>query len=86
MTHVIRASKNGMPKYVFRTDVRLQPVSECLTCIDARDLVYRPESPTVEECVHMLLNDDEICLGTSDKREIRQGARVVGYIRIIEAS
>jgi hypothetical protein len=32
----------------------------------------------------MLLADDEICLGNSSKREIRQGARVVGYIRIVD--
>jgi hypothetical protein len=74
-----------MSKCVFRTDLRHQPVSEILPCIEARDLVYRPESVTVEECVHMLLADDEICLGTSDRREIRQGAKVVGYIRIVDA-
>ena len=74
-----------MSKCVFRTDLRQQPVSEPLLCIDASELFYRPEAPTVEECVHMLLADDEICLGTSEKREIRQGARVVGYIRIVDA-
>jgi hypothetical protein len=60
-------------------------VSEPLPCIDASELVYRPDSPTVEECVHMLLADDEICLGASEKREIMQGARVIGYIRIVDA-
>jgi hypothetical protein len=74
-----------MSKCVFRTDLRLQPVTEPLPCIDANELVYRPEGRTVEECVHMLLADDEICLGGSDKREIMQGARVVGYIRIVDA-
>ena len=74
-----------MPKCVFRTDLRQQPVSGPLSCIDASELIYRPEAPTVEECVHMLLAEDEICLGSSDKREIWQGARVVGYIRIVDA-
>jgi len=74
-----------MSKFVFRTDLRLQPVSEPLPCIDARDLFYRPDALTVGECVHMLLADDEICLGSSEKREIKQGARVVGYIRIVDA-
>jgi hypothetical protein len=85
MAQVVRTGKNSMSKCVFRTDLRLQPVSECLECIEARDLIYRPEAPTIDECVHMLLADDEICLGASDKREIRHGARVVGYIRIVNA-
>jgi hypothetical protein len=74
-----------MSKCVYRTDLRQQPVSEPLPCIEASELVYRPEAPTVEECVHMLLADDEICLGASDKREIKQGIWVVGYIRIVDA-
>jgi hypothetical protein len=73
-----------MPKCVFRTNLREQPVSDPLACIDASDIFFRPSEPTVEECVHMLLADDEICLGNSEKREIRQGVRVVGYIRIVE--
>lgn len=74
-----------MSKCVFRTDLRLQPVSEPLPCINASELFYRPQEYTVEECVRMLLADDEICLGASEKREIMQGARVVGYIRIVDA-
>jgi len=85
MTHAVCANENRMSKLVFRTDLRLQPVSELLPCISVSELVYRPDAPTVEECVHMLLGDDEICFGTADKREIRQGARVVGYIRIVDA-
>ena len=75
-----------MSKCVFRTDLRQQPVSPPLPCIEPRELFYRPDAHTVEECVRMLLADDEICLGASDKREIMQGARVVGYIRIVDAS
>jgi hypothetical protein len=74
-----------MSKNVFRTDLRQQPVSEPLACVEPSELIYRPTAPTVEECVHMLLADDEICLGASDRREILQGARVVGYIRIVDA-
>lgn len=73
-----------MSKCVFRTDLRQQPVSEFLSCIEPSELFYRPAASTVEECVHMLLAHDEICLGASDKREIWQGARVVGYIRIVD--
>ena len=85
MTHAVCTDENRMSKFVFRTDLRLQPVSEPLACINASDLFFRPDAPTVEECVHMLLADDEICFGTADKREIWQGARVVGYIRIVDA-
>lgn len=74
-----------MSKCVYRTDLRQQPVSEPLRCVHASDLFHHPTAPTVEECVHMLLADDEICLGASEKREIMQGARVVGYIRIVDA-
>jgi hypothetical protein len=75
-----------MSKCVFRTDLRQRPVSEPLPCVEARELYYRPAARTVEECVHMLLADDEICLGASEMRDVMQGARVVGHIRIIEAS
>jgi hypothetical protein len=73
-----------MSKCVFRTDLRQQPVSDPLPCIDVSELPYRPESPTVEECVHMLLANDEICLGFSERREIRKGLKLVGYIRIVD--
>lgn len=74
-----------MSKCVFRTNLRQQPVSEPLSCINAGELIYRPAATTVDEGVHMLLADDEICLGASDKREIWRGARVIGYIRIVES-
>jgi hypothetical protein len=73
-----------MSKCVFRTDLRQQPVSELLPCVDPIELIYHPSAFTVEECVHRLLAHDEICLGASAHREIRRGARVVGYIRIVE--
>jgi hypothetical protein len=73
-----------MPKCVFRTDLRQQPVSEPLACIEVSEMFNRPAAPTVEECVHMLLADDEICLGSSEKRKIMQGPKVVGYIRIVD--
>jgi hypothetical protein len=85
MTQAACMNGKRMSKCVFRTDLRLQPMSELLSCINVSELVHRPDAPTVEECVHMLLQDDEICLGRSDKREIRQGARIVGYIFIVDA-
>ena len=85
MPHAACIDENTKPKCVYRTDLRQQRVSDPLSCIDPSQLIYRPDAPTIEECVHMLLADDEICLGSSDKRQIWQGARVVGYIRIVDA-
>ena len=73
-----------MSKCVFRTDLRDRPVGEPLLCIDAVEMFFRPGMPTVEQCVRLLLSDAEICLGASDKRAVMLGARVVGYIRIVE--
>ena len=73
-----------MMKYVFRTDLRHQPVGQPLPCIDPSEMFLRPEAPTLEECVHGLVADDEICLGGSGRRRVMQGARVVGYIRIVD--
>ena len=74
----------SLPKCVFRTDLRQKPVGEPLSCVEVSELFYRAAGPTVEEGVQMLLAHDEICLGGSDKRQIMQGARVVGYIRIVD--
>ena len=73
-----------MSKCVFRTDLSLRPVSAPLFCIDAVDMFFRPGMPTVEQCVRLLLTADEICLGVSDKRAIMVGAKVVGYVRIVD--
>ena len=73
-----------MSKCVYRTDLRLRPVSDPLFCIDAVDMFFHPGMPTVEQCVHMLVTRDEICLGASDKRAIMKGPRVVGYVRIVD--
>ena len=73
-----------MSKCVFRTDLRQQRVSDALPCVDASDLFYRPAASTVLECVQKLLKADEICLGSSDTREIRQGPKIVGFVRIVD--
>lgn len=74
-----------MSKCVFRTDLRQQPVGKPLPCIDASELFYRPAARTVNECVQMLLTGDEICLGQAEKRSVMRGARIVGYIRVLDA-
>jgi hypothetical protein len=74
-----------MSKCVFRTDLQNHPVSEFLLCVDPSELFFNPTAPTVQQCVLMLVGPDEICLGASDKRAVMQGARVVGYIRVVDA-
>ena len=73
-----------MFKCVFRTDLRNQMVGEPFACVDAEELLYSPAAHTTEECIQMLLTAEEICLGATNKREIMRGARVVGYIRIVD--
>lgn len=75
---------NRISKYVFRTDLRKQPVGEPLACVDASELFFRPEAHTVAQCVQMLLAPHEICIGASDTRAVMLGAKVVGYIRIVD--
>ena len=75
-----------MSKCVFRTDLRQQPTGQPLPCIDVSEILYRPAAHTINECVQMLLSPDEICLGFSEKRSVMRGARLVGYIRIIDAT
>ena len=74
-----------MSKCVFRTDLRQRLVGDILQCIDASELFFRPGERTVNESVHMLLAGDEICVGASEKRAVMQGARVVGYIRVLDS-
>lgn len=73
-----------MSKCVFRTDLRQQPVGEALSGVDPDELFYRPAALTVLECVQQLLAPDEICMGASDKREIRSGPKIVGFVRIVD--
>lgn len=73
-----------MSKCVFRTDLRQQRVSDPLPCVDASELYYRPSASTVLECVQRLLSADEICLGSSDMREIRRGPKLVGFVQIVD--
>jgi hypothetical protein len=74
-----------MAKCVFRTDLRQRAVSEAFPCIDASELFQQPAAYTVLERVLSLLAPDEICLGSSDRREIRQGPKLVGFVRIVDA-
>jgi hypothetical protein len=76
----------AMAKWVARRDVREGEVGEPLLCVDPRDMFASQASHTLEECVQKLLRADEVCLGQTNRRSIMKGARVVGYIEIVEAS
>ena len=73
-----------MAKSVIRKDLREHPVSDPLPCIDAHEMVYRPAAPSVEECVQLLLSTEEICIGKAARRRIMNGAKLVGYIEIVD--
>jgi hypothetical protein len=73
-----------MAKSVIRKDLREHPVSDPLPCVDAREMIYRPAARTVEECVQLLLSKEEICLGRTARRQIMNGAKLVGFIEIVE--
>jgi hypothetical protein len=76
--------ERSLPKCVYRTDLRQQPVSELLSCVDVSEIFHCCIGPTIEECVQMLVAHDEICLGRTDKRHVMKGPRLVGYIRIVD--
>ena len=44
------------------------------------------EFQSIEEGVRSLIGPDEIVLGSSTKRRVMKGARLVGYIEVCDAS
>jgi hypothetical protein len=81
---LVLPSESDIPKSVIRKDLREQPVGEPLLCVDATEMAYLSAAHTVEECVQMLLSKEEICLGWTGRRQIMNGARLVGYIEIVD--
>lgn len=73
-----------VPKAVIRKDLRGQPVGNPMFCVDPTELAYRPSAHTIEECVQMLLSTEEICLGGTARRQIMNGAKLVGHIEIVD--
>ena len=53
-------------------------------CFDPDTIIARPWSTTVDECVAMLVSEDERCIGASNRRPIKRGVELVGYIDITE--
>jgi hypothetical protein len=75
-----------MSRWVTRRTVDGIEVEPPRACFDPGTIIAQPGRMTIEECVAMLVNQDECCLGASNKRPIRRGAELVGYIDITEVS
>ena len=71
-----------MSKWVTRRSVDGLEIGPPRICFDPQTIVARPGHTTVEECVAMLLADGEQCVGTADRRPIRRGEELVGYIDV----
>jgi len=39
---------------------------------------------SVEEAIHSLVGPDEVVIGSSTKRQVMRGAKVVGYIEVFD--
>jgi hypothetical protein len=75
-----------MSRWVTRRTIEGFEVEPPRACFDPGTIVAQPGRMTVEECVAMLVSQDERCLGASNKRPIKRGAELVGYIDITEVS
>ena len=75
-----------MPQWVTRRTIDGFEVNPPRACLDPDTIIAQPGRMTVEECVAMLVAQDECCLGASNKRPIKRGAELVGYIEISEVS
>jgi hypothetical protein len=75
-----------MSRWVTRRTIEGFEVAPPRACFDPGTIIAKPGHMTVEECVAMLVAQDERCLGASNKRPIKRGAELVGYIDITEVS
>jgi hypothetical protein len=75
-----------MSRWVTRRSIDGFEVAPPRDCFDPDTIAAQPGRMTVEECVAMLIAQDERCIGESNKRPIKRGAKLVGYIEISEVS
>jgi hypothetical protein len=76
----------AMCMWVTRRTIEGFEVEPPRACFDPGTIIAQPGRMTIEECVAMLVREDERCLGASGKRPIKRGAELVGYIDISEVS
>jgi hypothetical protein len=75
-----------MSKWVIRTDCAAHRVGEPKQCFDPKAMDGSFEFLSIEEGVRSLMGPDEIVIGSSTKRRVMRGARIVGYIEVCDAS
>ena len=75
-----------MSKWVVRSDCATHRVGKPRECFDPNAMDGSFEFQSIEEGVRSLIGPDEIVLGSSTKRRVMRGARLVGYIEVCDAS
>ncbi len=75
-----------MSKWVIRNDCAARLVVDPKECFDPNAMDGRFEFLSIEEGIQSLIGPDEIVIGSSASRRVMNGARLVGYIQIGEAS
>jgi hypothetical protein len=75
-----------MSKWVIRTDCETRKVGEPTECFDPNAMDGSFEFISIDEGVQSLIGPDETVIGTSLRRRVMRGARLVGYIDVCDAS
>lgn len=73
-----------MAKWLVRMDLHQRRVGDPVLCSEQHEHTVFPGAPTIDEGVHSLLGDAEISLSGTQRRQIMRGARVVGFIEILD--
>lgn len=74
-----------MAKWVIRRSLSGLDESLAELCLDHTPLIKNTGLRTVDDCIASMLKVDEQVQGRTDRREIRRGATVVGYIHISDS-
>jgi hypothetical protein len=75
-----------MSKWVIRNDCSTRRVGDPKECFDPNAMDGSFEFPSIEEGVQSLVGPDEIAIGSSTKRRVMRGIRLVGYIEVCDAA
>jgi hypothetical protein len=75
-----------MSKWVIRSDCETHKVGDPRECFDPNAMDGSFEFQSIEEGVRSLIGPDENVVGSSTKRCVMNGARLVGYIEVCDAS
>jgi len=75
-----------MSKWVIRNDCATRRVGGPKECFDPNAKDGSFEFQSIEEGVRSLIGPDETVVGSSAKRRVMRGARLVGYIEVCDPS